>query len=211
MKTIMKKLALTAAAIGWLFTTQAQEISGGIAAGVSTGTVQINSVAARGDLEGTEIWGLEAGLYGKLAFGDFYVRPHVLYGYQTGDIDFDRGGVSADYTTHNIQVPIYVGYKILGSPIAIEAAPVYNYAIDVTESYSGVSVKTGRNALGYRAGLAADFGMLIVNASYEGLTYFETSDRVELRQPGRIVAGVAVRLLGNDRDRMNRGTYRNDY
>jgi hypothetical protein len=182
---------------------RAQLVSGGIAAGVSTGSVKLEDVPSRFTdvVNGRNITGYELGAFAKIKAGPVYVKPMALFGYQTGHVMVDDEQVT--YRSNRFAVPLLLGYNVIG-PLSIEAGPVYNYLGDVTRNFEnmGDTWDVKQNGLGYRAGLVADFGPLMLNATFEGLTYdLGDSDRPGLKEPAKIIlgAGFTFGRMGNDK------------
>jgi hypothetical protein len=122
-----------------------------------------------------------------------------MYDYRFGDVDYTDNNGNArvhSFSLHKIQVPITLGLHLLG-PLGIEAAPVYNYILAVTDRYDEFSVDLGKNGLGYRAGVIADFNTLFVNVSFQGVTYYNSdNNNARFKEPYKIVFGLGFRLAG---------------
>jgi len=199
MKTILKTFSLAIALTALSYQGQAQ-FSMGLQGGVSTGTTRIDQIGAgfTDVINGDNIMGFEAGLYAKVKLGPLYVRPAALYNYRYGDVNYvDMNGTShtSSFSMHKIEVPLTVGLKLIG-PLGIEAAPVYNYIMSVTHQYNDYTVDLGKNGMGYRAGVIADFGPLFVNVSYQGVTYYNGGSTARFKEPYKIIFGLGVRLAG---------------
>ncbi|MGV3630788.1 MAG: hypothetical protein ACO1O6_06265 [Bacteroidota bacterium] len=202
----MKTINQIAAGIAFFFicspfVSYSQMLSGGVVGGVSTGEVRMNHV---GDgfndvVTGDNILGYEAGVFLKFKAGPVYIKPMALYNHQSGHVTFDDESVA--YRANKIGVPVMFGLNILG-PISIEAGPVYNYLVDVTQNFDDTrDWDVGQNGLGYRAGLAFDFGPLMLNASYEGMTYdLGNSNRTGFREPSKLIFGAGLRFGGGKKD-----------
>ncbi len=179
------------------FISRAQLLSGGVVGGVSTGEVRMEHI---GDgfndvVTGDNILGYEAGIFLKVKAGPVYVKPMAMYSYQSGHVDF--GDQSVSYRANKVGVPLMFGLNIIG-PLSVEAGPVYNYVVDVTQNFDDTrDWDVGQNGLGYRAGVAFDFGPLMLNASYEGMTYdLGSSNRTGFREPHKLIFGAGLRLGG---------------
>lgn len=174
------------------------QLNGGISSGVTTSAVEIEHVD-RGFsdvVNGKNIMGYEAGLFLKYKAGSLYVKPMAIYNYQSGYVTYQ--GESVSYKANKVGVPVIFGLNIVG-PVSIEAGPVYNYLVDVSRDYGGQNYwNYSKNGLGYRAGLALDFGPLILNASYEGMTYMESSNQTKFKEPYKLIFGAAFKFGGKD-------------
>jgi hypothetical protein len=175
--------------------------SGGVLGGISLGNVNVEGTGApfNGDITGDNIYGFEAGLYAKLRLAPFYIRPELLYDYRNGQVTYydnqSNDPHKSDFSVHKIQVPLLFGLHIIG-PLNIELGPVYNYLLTVTDTYNSNDVNMGRNGLGWRAGVAAEFGGLLLGFSYQGTTYTQGSDNASFREPHKLILGVGIRLGG---------------
>lgn len=196
MKTVQK----ITFALGLLFIPYSliAQLNGGVSSGVTTSAVEIQHVD-RGFTDvanGKNIMGYEAGIFLKYKAGSLYVKPMALYNYQSGYVTYQ--GESVSYKSNKVGIPVLFGLNIIG-PVSIEAGPVYNYLVDVTRDYGGQNYwDYGKNGLGYRAGLALDFGPLILNASYEGVTYKQSSSQTRFGEPYKLIFGAAFKFGGKD-------------
>jgi hypothetical protein len=205
MKAI-KKLSV-GIAVCFFLTSSLAKAQFGIAAGVSTGNVKLESVSIdrdqnKMDITGRNITGYELAAFAKLDADLIYVKPMALLGYQTGHVM--AGGEQVTYRSNRFAVPVLVGYELAG-PLSIEAGPVYSYLGDVTRNFDGRGDlwNTKQHGLGYRAGLVADFGPWMLNATFEGLTYdLGNSARPGLKEPAKIIFGAGYTFgdlnLGRD-------------
>jgi hypothetical protein len=178
------------------------EFSGGLLGGVSFGAVELDDLGSAfdGAAEGDNIYGFEAGLYAKLLINPFYVRPALLYNYRNGQITYREqtsGSRTTTFSQHKLEVPVLLGLHIVG-PLNIEAGPVYNYVLSVTDRYNTTDVDLGRNGLGYRVGVVGEFGGLLLGLSYQGAAYTSGSNNATLHEPYKIILGVGIRLGGAD-------------
>lgn len=179
-------------------TSKAQvEFSGGLLGGVTFGNVDIDDGGAglNGSIKGDNIYGFEGGLYAKLKVGPFYGRPELLYDYRRGQVNYsdNNGSQSEDFSVHKIEVPVLIGLHIIG-PLNIEAGPVYNYLMTVTEDYNSNNVSLGRNGIGWRAGAVLEIESLLLSLHYQGATYSTGSNSASFSEPYKIVLGIGIRL-----------------
>jgi hypothetical protein len=175
------------------------EFSGGLLGGVSMGAVEVDDLdeAFSGAIEGDNIYGFEAGIYAKLLINPFYVRPALLYNYRNGEVTYREtsGSQTTRFSQHKLEVPVLLGLHIIG-PLNVEAGPVYNYVLAVTEDYNTNEVDVGRNGFGYRVGVIGEFGGLLLGLSYQGAAYSSGSGNATLHEPYKIILGVGIRLGG---------------
>lgn len=173
------------------------EFSGGLLGGINIGSVKIKHVdnAVEKTIEGKNIYGYETGLYGKLLANPFYVKSALLYNYRNGDLNYSTtsdGAITTTFSSHKIELPVLVGFHIIG-PLNLEAGPVYNYIISVTEQYGSTDLSFGHNGLGYRAGAMAELGPITLGLSYSGALY-NSGNGARIEEPSRIILGLGLRL-----------------
>jgi hypothetical protein len=182
-------------------TSNAQvEFSGGLLGGISLGAVELDDLdeAFSESIEGTNIYGFEAGVYAKLLINPFYVRPALLYDYRNGEVTYreqNNGSQTTRFSQHKLEVPVLFGLHIVG-PLNVEAGPVYNYVMAITEDYNTNQVDVGRSGLGYRVGVIGEFGGFLLGLSYQGAAYSSGSGNATLHEPYKIIVGVGIRLGG---------------
>lgn len=200
MKTIIKKYAF---AIALLFSVNASNaqagFSGGLVGGLSMGAVEINDLGSSfsNNIQG-DLYGFEAGVYAKFMLDPFYIKPMALYNFRSGSVDYrdaSNNSQNSDITLHKIEIPVLLGLHIVG-PLNIEAGPVYNYLVSVTDRYNSQTVDVGRNGLGYRFGANLELGGLTLGLSYQGATYTSGSGNATFYEPYKVVLGLGVRLGG---------------
>ncbi len=200
MKTITKKCAIVAVFLSGIYTSNAQtKFSGGIIGGLTMGAVEINDLgqAFSDNIEG-DMYGIEAGVYAKLLLNPFYIKPMALYNFRSGSVDYNDASNtsrSTDITLHKVEIPVLLGLHIVG-PLNIEAGPVYNYIISVTDKYNSQTVDLGRNGFGYRVGANMEVASLTVGLSYQGASYSSGSGNATFYEPYKIVLGLGIRLGG---------------
>lgn len=173
------------------------QLSGGITAGLSTGSVKIEEVGRGFNdvVSGKNITGYEAGFFLKYKAGSVYVKPMALYSFQQGEVTYQDQQMT--YKSDKMAVPLLFGLNLLG-PVSIEAGPVYNYVVDMTEQFNSDRFVTGKSGIGYRAGLSLNFRSLLVTAAYEGMNFPSTnSGQTQFSEPHKLVFGLALTLGGS--------------
>jgi hypothetical protein len=204
MKTINLKHLLTIGFLSIFGASNAQTgFSGGLIGGFTMGAVEISDLdeAFTDNIEGN-LYGIEAGVYAKLQVSPFYIKPIALYNFRRGTVDYSDASnqsQSSDVTLHKIEVPVLLGLHIVG-PLNIEAGPVYNYLLSVSDNYNSQTVDVGRNGLGYRAGANLELGALMLGLSYQGAFYSSGSGNGTFHEPYKIVLGIGLRLGGTPVD-----------
>ncbi|GHA26119.1 hypothetical protein GCM10007103_04290 [Salinimicrobium marinum] len=110
-----------------------QEISYGLKGGINyTMGGQITGTQARFSDETFEAngeIGFHGGAFGQINFGNFFVRPEVVY--TSLESTFEFPNQPATYSVETVTVPLLVGYNIFG-PLDIYAGPVYSNVLSST-------------------------------------------------------------------------------
>ena len=203
----MKK-ALFIAVFAMIGTTAfAQSGSGfGIKAGVSynkngdlVGTV---GDAAQNITEGAEgKTGFHAGFWGKLDFPKIYLRPEIVYSRTKST--YDVNGDSNDYDVSKIDVPVLLGYKLVG-PLHVFAGPAFQYTL--SNDLGDLEVEDVKNdfTVGLNAGVGVNLGKVGLDVRYErgfseneaefiGDNVTDISGRVDSR-PSQVIFALSLKL-----------------
>src|ERR1051326_4009085 len=202
MRTYIKR-ALMLAALLWGGTSLRAQVTGGLAAGVSYGSIRITDPgsAFNNAIEGKGIRGFEAGFFLKAKAGPVYVKPMALYNFRTGSVTYTTANgaegsssSTANFSLHKIAVPVMLGFHIIG-PLVIEGGPTFNYIASITEHYGDQTVALGNSGLGYRVGAGLDFDNVLIHLSYDGAaSYREGSNKATFHEPYQLTLGLGIRL-----------------
>jgi hypothetical protein len=203
----MKKTLLVVAFALFGATAFAQSGSGfGIKAGLSynkNGDL-ISSVGDGGQdiIEGAEgKAGYHFGFWGKLDFPKIYLRPELVYSKTKSS--YDVNGDSQDYDISKLDMPVLLGYKIIG-PLHIFAGPAFQYTLN--NDLGDLVVEDVKNdfTVGLNAGVGVNLGKLGLDVRYErGFSENEAefidnnittvSGRVDSR-PSQVIFALSVKL-----------------
>ena len=203
----MKKTLLVAVFALFGATVFAQSGSGfGIKAGLSynkNGDL-ISSVGDGGQdiIEGAEgKAGYHFGFWGKLDFPKIYLRPELVYSKTKSS--YDVNGDSQDYDISKLDMPVLLGYKIIG-PLHIFAGPAFQYTLN--NDLGDLVVEDVKNdfTVGLNAGVGVNLGKLGLDVRYErGFSENEAefidnnittvSGRVDSR-PSQVIFALSVKL-----------------
>ncbi|RUA12383.1 MAG: hypothetical protein DSY83_14585 [Flavobacteriia bacterium] len=199
----MKKTLLVAvfALIG--SAAMAQSGSGfGIKAGLSynkNGDL-ISSVGEGGQdiVEGAEgKAGYHFGFWGKLDFPKIYLRPELVYSKTKSSYDVE--GSSQDYDISKLDLPVLLGYKLIG-PLHVFAGPAFQYTLK--NDLEGLEVEDVKNdfTVGLNAGVGVNLGKLGLDVRYErGFSKNEAEiidipdGRVDSR-PSQVIFALSLKL-----------------
>ncbi len=198
----MKSLRKILPVVILLFAVQAsaQNITGGIAGGISTGSVKISGIPNSfvNTIKGNNVMGYEAGLYMKLNAGPFYGEPELLLNYRSGDVDVqseaNASTGSATFKMSRLEIPVMFGLELLG-PVAIEAGPVFNKVLSVTDNFDNERVSIRQGGVGYRIGAVAELGRVGLGVHYQGLKINSSeSSESNFESPNELIFGIGLRL-----------------
>lgn len=198
MKTLRKVLPLLL--MVFAVQTSAQKISGGIQAGITTGSVKITGIPNSfvNTIKGDNIMGYEAGLFLKLGIGPFYVKPELLMNHRSGEVNIESetnaSTQTVDFKINRLEVPFMFGLELIG-PLAIEAGPVYNKVLNVTENFNNESVSIKQGGVGYRVGALAELGRVVLGVHYQGLKINSAeSSESNFSLPSELIFSLGLRL-----------------
>lgn len=204
----MKKTLLTVACVLISATTFAQSKSGyGIKAGLNynqNGDLSFRQVQNAGEdiIAGSDgKVGFHAGFFAKLDFPKVYVKPELVYTRTKSSYDVD--GATNDYNISKIDLPVLLGYKIIG-PLSIFAGPAFQYTLE--NDLDGLNVDDVQNdfTVGLNVGLDVSLGNVGLDVRYErgfseneanfiGNNITDIEGRVDAR-PSQIIFGLSVKL-----------------
>lgn len=145
--------------------------------------------------------GFHVGFWGKLDFPKLYLRPELVYTRTQSTYDLD--GSSADYTVSKLDLPLLLGYKIIG-PLHIFGGPAFQYTL--SNDLDGVSIQDVENefTLGLNVGAGVNLGRIGLDVRYErGFSENEAEfisnnitniqGRVDSR-PAQVIFSLSVKL-----------------
>tara|TARA_R110001583_G_scaffold135989_3_gene287844 strand:- start:21606 stop:22226 length:621 start_codon:yes stop_codon:yes gene_type:complete len=109
--------------------------------------------------------GFNIGFYGILDLGEIYIRPELVYTKTTSEYVLNSGSLE-DYKISKIDVPVLVGFKLLG-PIDIMVGPAFQYYLN--NDLKGVEISDVENdfSLGMNIGAAINLGRIGFDVRYE--------------------------------------------
>jgi hypothetical protein len=150
----------------------AQSFDGGLVAGVSNGNVKLSDMnnSLINSANGSNMTGIEGGLFSRFHFTPFYIKPMALINYQSGQLDFHNKDGSVHHDNFNagkLEVPVLLGLHFLGI-LNIEAGPVYNW-VYMANTNGDNELNVQPSGLGYRLGANVELWRLLVGLSYQGL------------------------------------------
>jgi len=145
--------------------------------------------------------GYRFGFWGKLDFPKIYLRPELVYSKTKSSYDID--GHSQDYDVSKLDMPVLLGYKLIG-PLHIFAGPAFQYTLK--NDLEGLTVEDVENdfTVGLNAGVGVNLGRLGLDVRYErgfseneaeiiGDNITDVSGRVDSR-PSQIIFTLSLKL-----------------
>ncbi len=177
---------------------ESQQLSAGIYGGYTTGAVKISEIKNQfaDVIKGDNIWGIEAGLYAKGAFGPFYIKPLALLQFKNGTVDIMKDETQVEnssYSEQKLNVPLMFGLNVIG-PLSIEAGPVYNYIFHATHEFNSNGFEFNKNGLGYRFGAVAEISRLNFAVYYQGIKNSSSSTMSSFEVPHEMIFSLGIRL-----------------
>jgi hypothetical protein len=145
--------------------------------------------------------GYHVGFYGKLDLPKIYLRPELIYTKTKSSYDVDGG--TNDYDVSKLDLPVLLGYKIIG-PLHIFAGPAFQYTLN--NDLEDVELDDVKNdfSVGAHFGIGVNLGNIGLDVRYErgfseneaeiiGANIADISGRVDSR-PSQIIFGLSLKL-----------------
>ena len=171
----------------------------GIKAGLnyeSLGDLKDQSITTTIDSKGAET-GYHVGFYGNLNLVLFYIRPEIQFTKINTSVESLNVGLS------KIEVPILLGYKILG-PLSVFIGPSFQYILD--EKVKGITLTEIKNnfTVGAQIGTRLSLGRFGVGIRYErgftdndlkiiGIDGVNAAGRINAR-PNQVILSASFKL-----------------
>ncbi len=145
--------------------------------------------------------GFHFGFWGKLDFPKIYLRPEIVYSKTKSTYDVD--GDSNDYDVSKLDVPVLLGYKLVG-PLHIFAGPAFQYTLSNDLGDLEVADVESDFTVGLNAGVGVNLGKVGVDVRYErgfseneaefiGNNITDVSGRVDSR-PSQVIFALSLKL-----------------
>lgn len=97
----------------------------------------------------------------------FFVMPEIYYTSFKNEVDVN--GTTLEAKSSRIDVPVLLGYNILGKTVGAFIGPVASYNLTKGETYNEFKENVKNNfSLGYQFGAQIQVKKLIINGRYEG-------------------------------------------
>ncbi|MEE1964379.1 outer membrane beta-barrel protein [Allomuricauda taeanensis] len=141
--------------------------------------------------------GYHVGVWGKLDFPKIYLRPELVYSKTKSSYDVE--GSSQDYDISKLDLPVLLGYKLIG-PLHVFAGPAFQYTLK--NDLEGLEVEDVENefTVGLNAGVGVNLGNVGLDVRYErGFSENEAEiidipdGRVDSR-PSQVIFALSLKL-----------------
>ncbi|MBF8457563.1 PorT family protein [Kaistella sp. G5-32] len=124
---------------------------------------------------GKNIIGFNAGLSMKVNLPtSFYVMPEIYYTNFSNEVtvanDVNAQSTTIKAKTSRIDIPVLLGYNLLGNTLSAYVGPVASFNLAKDENYDSFSQKVNAKefSVGYQIGVQSEISKLILSAKYEG-------------------------------------------
>ena len=120
--------------------------------------------------EGKNNTGFNVGLSMKISTPtSFFIMPELYYTTFKNEVKDELTGTTLEAKSNRVDLPVLVGYKLLGESFGIFAGPVASYNLSSDNQFDDFKENAESNfTVGYQFGAQAQISKLIVSARYEG-------------------------------------------
>ena len=133
----------------------------GVKAGMDYQSNNFKSIINDFDIKSNSGW--FAGVQGELTWGNFGIRPEVIYSHNKFGFD----GADGHLVLNKVDVPLLVQMQFL-KVLAIHAGPTFNIMTDANGKTDGAEWDFKRPKVGYAIGAEFRLWKLAVSARYNG-------------------------------------------
>lgn len=120
--------------------------------------------------EGKNNVGFNVGLSLKVGLPtSFFVMPELYYTHFKSDFTDPVSNTSFDVKSDRIDLPVLLGYNILGNMLGVFVGPVASYNLSKEDTFNDFKENARDNfTVGYQFGAQLEIQKFILNAKYEG-------------------------------------------
>lgn len=114
--------------------------------------------------------GFNVGLSAKIDLPvSLFLMPEIYYTTFKSELDVPGANTTIEVKSNRIDVPVLLGYKVLGDNLGLFLGPVASYNLSTDNAY-GDFVENAKNefTVGYQFGAQVKLQKLLLNARYEG-------------------------------------------
>ncbi len=114
--------------------------------------------------------GFNVGLSSKINLpASIFVMPEIYYTTFKSEFNVPGTNTTIEVKSNRVDVPVLLGYKILGDNLGVFLGPVASYNLSTDNQFNDFKENaTKQFTVGYQFGAQVQLQKLIVNAKYEG-------------------------------------------
>ena len=129
-----------------------------------------NSAVSAYNESGKNNVGFNVGLSAKINLpASLFLMPEIYYTTFKTDFDIPGTGTTIEAKSNRVDVPILLGYKLLGDNLGVFIGPVASYNLSTDNQFDDFTENAKNEfTVGYQFGAQAQFQKIILNAKYEG-------------------------------------------
>ncbi|WP_027378820.1 outer membrane beta-barrel protein [Chryseobacterium daeguense] len=120
--------------------------------------------------EGKNNVGFNVGLSLRVPLpASLFLMPELYYTHFKSDFTDPTSNTTFDIKSNRIDVPVLLGYNILGNTLGVFVGPVASYNLSKEDTFNDFNENARDNfTVGYQFGAQVEISKLILNAKYEG-------------------------------------------
>ena len=170
MKKILSVILISASLIGSAQIKFAAKANALFKTDNSTWTNLKGTALAANNQSGKNNVGFNVGLSAKINLPvSLFLMPEIYYTTFKTEIEVPAIGTTIEAKSNRIDVPLLLGYRILGDNLGLFLGPVASYNLSTDNQYKDFKENAKSDfTVGYQFGAQVQFQKLIVNARYEG-------------------------------------------
>lgn len=150
--------------------------------------------------------GFNMGLSAKIDFPvtSFFLMPEIYYTTYKSEFDIPGQNTTLEIKSNRIDIPVLVGYNVLGDLLGVFAGPVASYNLDKNDQFKDFTEDTKNKFLiGYQFGAQVVLKQLMFNARYEGTFSQDQRDFIDKvtqttvrydSKPGMFILGLGYQF-----------------
>ncbi|MGA9211092.1 outer membrane beta-barrel protein [Kaistella sp.] len=130
--------------------------------------------------------GFNVGLSAKVNLpASLFLMPEIYYTTFKSEFDVPESNTTLEAKSNRIDVPVLLGYRLLGDNLGIFVGPVASYNLSTDDQFNDFKENAAKDfTVGYQFGAQVQLQKLIVNAKYEGAFTKDQRDFVGTRIGG---------------------------
>ena len=112
--------------------------------------------------------GYHGGAFGQINFGNFFIRPEVVYASLVNEFDIPLREETTEFSVEQFSIPILLGYNIYG-PLDLYAGPVYSNIMSsqIYGSEDNPTIVVQNTPINAQVGAKVEFGRFGLDVRYE--------------------------------------------